>query len=217
MNDTITTETPNTYSPYATNTDRLRLPEIKENESGTLAVDFEQLQPLEHRLGKSLTFGNTAQREAAQRIINDPPKTVGELWYDYLMLVAAQANSLKNLTALERGLSKVNAFLNEHAENENWCSEYEDKLSDMNSLIVADGYTGWFIFEGRTEEVDVMVERRRTVVETVTVRMEKPKGADVDYETAVDEAAEYDDSLWEVTDECYDTDYYEVVNVENVY
>lgn len=216
MNDTITT--PNAINtPYALHTDRLRLPEIKENESGTLAVDFEPIQPLEHRLGKSLIFGSTAQREAAQRVINDPPKTVGELWYDYLMLVAANATANKNLTALERGLGKVNAFLNEYAENENWCSEYEDKLSDMNTLITSEGYTGWFAFEGRTEEVDVIVERRRTVVETVTVRMEKPKGSDVNYETATDAAADYDDSDWEVTDECYDTDFYEVIDVQNVY
>lgn len=216
MNDTITT--PNAINtPYALHTDRVRLPEIKENESGTLAVDFEPLQPLEHRLGKSLTFGNTAQREAAQRIINDPPKTVGELWYDYLMLVAANANTVKNLTGLERGLGKVNAFLNEYADEENYCSGYEDKLSDMNTLISSEGYTGWFQFEGRTEEVDAIVERRRTIVETVSVRMEKPKGGDVDYDTAVDMAADYDDSDWEVTDECYDTDYYQVVSVENVY
>lgn len=216
MNDTITT--PNAINtPYALHTDRLRVPEIKENESGTLAVDFEPLQPLEHRLGKSLTFGNTAQREAAQRIINDPPKTVGELWYDYLMLVAANANTAKNLTGLERGLGRVNYFLNEYADEENYCSGYEDKLSDMNTLITSEGYTGWFQFEGRTEEVDAIVERRRTIVETVSVRMEKPKGGDVDYDTAVDMAADYGDSDWEVTDECYDTDYYQVVSVENVY
>jgi hypothetical protein len=216
MNDTITT--PNaTLTPYAINTDRVRTPEIKENETGTLSVDFEQLQPLEHRLGKSLTFGSTAQREAAQKIINDPPKTLGELWYDYLMLVAANANTAKNLAALERGLGKVNYFLNEHADNENWCSEYEDKLSDMTSLLVGEGYTGWFTFTGRVEEVDVMVERRRVVLETVTVRMEKPKGSDLDYSDAVDQASEYDDELWDVQDDCYDTDYYEVINVENVY
>lgn len=216
MNDTITT--PNaTLTPYALNTDRVRMPEIKENAQGSLSVDFEPLQPLEHRLGKSLTFGSTAQREAAQRIINDPPKTVGELWYDYLMLVAAAASTAKNLTALESGLGKVNTFLNEYAENENWCPEYEDKLSDMNTLITSEGYTGWFAFEGRVEEVDVIVERRRTVVETVRVRMEKPRGSEVDYETATDAAADYSDSEWEVTDECYDTDYYEVVSIENVY
>lgn len=216
MNDTITT--PNAINtPYALHTDRLRLPEIKENESGTLAVDFEPLQPLEHRLGKSLTFGSTAQREAAQRIINDPPKTVGELWYDYLMLVAANANTAKNLSALERGMGKVNYFLNEYADEENYCSGYEDKLSDLNVLITSEGYTGWFQFEGRTEEVDAIVERRRTIVETVSVRMEKPKGSDLDYNTAVDMAADYDDCHWEVTDECYDTDFYEVIDVQNVY
>ena len=216
MNDNITTPEP-IKTPYAINTDRVRTPEIKENETGTLSVDFEQLQPLEHRLGKSLTFGNTAQREAAQRIINDPPKTLGELWYDYLMLVAANANAAKNLAALERGLSKVNTFLNEYADNENWCSEYEDKLSDMSSLLVGEGYTGWFTFEGRAEEVQVTIERRRTVLETVTVTMEKPKGSDLDYSDAVELAEGYDDEMWDVQDDCYDTDSYEVSDVQNVY
>jgi len=216
MNDTINTPEP-IKTPYAINTDRVRTPEIKENETGTLSVDFEPLQPLEHRLGKSLTFGSTAQREAAQKIINDPPKTLGELWYDYLMLVAANANTAKNLAALERGLGKVNYYINEYADDENWCSEYEQKLFDMTRLLVDEGYTGWFEFTGRVEEVQVTIERRRTVLETVTVNMEKPKGSDLDYSDAVDQASEYDDSDWEVTDECYDTDYYEVINVENVY
>ena len=212
MNDNITIKT-----PYAINTDRVRLPEIKENASGNLAVDFEPLQPLENRLGKTLTFGNTAQREAIQKIINDPPSTLGELWYDYLYLVAAQANSLKNLNALERGLGKVNTYLNEYADDQNYCSDYEAKLSDLNSLIVSEGYTGWFVFEGRTEEVNVTVERRRTIVETTVVTMERARGAEVDYDTATDLASDYDESLWEVTDECYDTDYYEVIDVSSVY
>ena len=212
MNDNITIKT-----PYAINTDRVRLPEIKENASGNLAVDFEPLQPLENRLGKTLTFGNTAQREAIQKIINDPPSTLGELWYDYLYLVAAQANSLKNLNALERGLGKVNTYLNEYADDQNYCSDYEAKLSDLNSLIVSEGYTGWFVFEGRTEEVNVTVERRRTVMETTVVTMERARGAEVDYDTATDLASDYDESLWEVTDECYDTDYYEVIDVSSVY
>ena len=212
MNDNITIKT-----PYAINTDRVRLPEIKENASGNLAVDFEPLQPLENRLGKTLTFGNTAQREAIQKIINDPPSTLGELWYDYLYLVAAQANSLKNLNALERGLGKVNTYLNEYADDQNYCSDYEAKLSDLNSLIVSEGYTGWFVFEGRTEEVNVTVERRRTVMETTVVTMERARGTEVDYETAVDLASGVDDSDWEVTDECYDTDYYEILDVTNAY
>ena len=216
MNDNITT--PNApLTPYAINTDRVRMPEIKENASGSLTVDFEPLQPLENRLGKSLTFGNTAQREAAQKIINDPPKTVGELWYDYLMLVAANATAVKNLTALERGLSKVNTYLNEYADDQKYCSDYEAKLSDLNSLIVSEGYTGWFIFEGRTEEVNVTVERRRTIVETTVVTVDRPKGAEVDYEMVTDMASEYDESLWETTDECYDTDCYEVIDVSSVY
>lgn len=212
MNDNITIST-----PYALNTDRVRMPEIKENDRGMLSVDFEPLQPLENRLGKSLTFGSTAQREAIQKIINDPPSTLGELWYDYLYLVAAQANSLKNLNALERGLGKVNTYLNEYADDNNYCSDYEAKLSDLNSLIVSEGYTGWFVFEGRTEEVNVTVERRRTIVETTVVTMERARGAEVDYDTATDLASECDESDWEVTDECYDTDYYEVIDVSSVY
>lgn len=216
MNDNITTPEP-IKTPYAINTDRVRVPEIEENDQGVLTVYYEPLQPLENRSGNALMFRSTAQREAAQRIINNPPKTLGELWYDYLNLVAANATTAKNLTALEAGLSKVNTFLNEYAENENWCSEYEDKLSDMNSLIVSEGYTGWFVFEGRTEEVNVTVERRRTIVEQTVVTMDRPKGSEVDYETATDLAADYDESLWEVTDECYDTDYYEVIDVSSAY
>ena len=45
MNDNITT--PNApLTQYAINTDRVRMPEIKENASGSLTVDFEPLQPL---------------------------------------------------------------------------------------------------------------------------------------------------------------------------
>lgn len=212
MNDNITINT-----PYAMNTDRVRMPEIKENATGTLAVDFEQLQPLENRLGKVLTFGNTAQREAIQKIINDPPSTLGELWYDYLYLVAAQANSLKNLTALERGLGKVNTYLNEYADDANYCSEYEDKLADLNTLIVSEGYTGWFEFTGRTEEVNVTVERRRVVTETITFSMERVKGTEVDYDSAIDLADGCETEMWDIQDDCYDTDGYEVIDVTNAY
>ena len=217
MNENITTETPNTYSPYATNTDRLRLPEIEENDQGVLTVYYEPLQPLVNRLGNHLMFRSTAQREAAQRIINNPPKTLGELWYDYLNLVAANATAVKNLTALERGLGKVNTAMNEYADDQNWCGQYDETLPTFTRMLVEEGYTGWFEFIGRVEEVNVTVERRRVVTETITFSMERVKGAEFDYDSAIDLADGCDTEMWDIQDDCYDTDGYEVIDVTSAY
>lgn len=210
MNDTTTPQAKLTR--YAINSEHVRMPEIKENEIGNLSVDFEQLQPLENRVGRSLTFGNTAQREAAQAIINNPPKTVGELWHDYLRLVAANANATKNLAALESGLHQVNNYMNNYADDNNLCGEYEDALYTFTRFLTDAGYTGWFEFTGRVEQVTVTVERTRTVREYMTVNMERNKGSeDVDFALEIAETSEAYE--WTISDEEYDTSDYEVTDV----
>lgn len=211
MTDTTTNETPN-YSPYATYSDRVRMPEIKENEAGVLTVEFDQLEPLENRVGIRLTFGNTTQREAAQAIINNPPKTVGQLWHDYIRLVATHANTAKNLAGLENGLSEVNNYMNNYADDNNLCGDYEDALYKFTRFLTDNGYTGWFDFTGRMEQVTVTVERTRTVREYMTVNMERTKGDEnVDFALEIAETSEAYE--WTISDEEYDTSDYEVTDI----
>ena len=101
----------------------------------------------------------------------------------------------------------VNNAANSAADDQNYCSQYEDVLEQMNALII-DQVPEWeFRFEGRSKTYTVTVERRRTVVEYCTVEVEGPAGATkYDLEDEAHEAAEnaYD---WDVLDEDVDETY----------
>lgn len=203
-----TTNTPQTFY-----TDRVRMPDIPENERGEYEIQTNTFST-KYSEHQRITFYNSSMREALDQVKANPPETVGELWAQYLYLVARQANTNKKLNGLERALSTINEQMNEFADNENFCSSYEDTLSDFNKYLYEAGYTGHFEFTGREEEVQVAVRRHRTVLEEVTVTMTRMHGQEIDEDMAQEMAEESD--YWNEIDSEYNTDYYEVTDVSSV-
>jgi hypothetical protein len=209
--ETQIVETPNN-TPMTFYTDRVRMPDIPENSRGEYEIKPNTLSPkyTEHQ---SIVFYNTAMRTAIEQVKAYPPETVGDLWAKYLYLVAQHAQVNKSLNGLVSGLSVVNEKMNEYADDNNFCSSYEEALSDFNRALYEAGYSGYFEFTGREEEVQVTVRRQRTVLEEVTVSMTRMRDAEIDEDTAQELADEMD--TWTEIDYDYNTDYYEVTDVSS--
>lgn len=156
-------------------------------------------------------------RDELTSLIDNPPRTVGELIYQFLQLKAHAATYMNDLNALHAGLGKINEWLNEYAEEENMCSAYEAKLDAWNTMLREEGYHGWFEFEGRTQDIVVTVQRTRTIIETATVGVSMTRDdREAAYEEAVDAAADLDLSDWTEVDDCYSTDDYQAIDYETV-
>lgn len=134
------------------------------------------------------------------QVLNNPPATVGRLMYAWIASINNYARSNATLTALINGLQEINAEMNNYAEHNNLCSEYEEKLGIFNDMLRTAGYKGWFQFEGRERTYDVLVERDRTVTEriwtTVTVTGTSIDDSEI-ADMAISQVEEMDDDAWE--------------------
>lgn len=144
----------------------------------------------------------TPEQKSAFRIhfIQNQPKTVGALMYSWITAVNNYAAKEASLNSLLAGLQEINAQMNEYAETNNLCSEYEEKLGIFNDMLRTAGYNGWFQFEGRERTYDVLVERDRTVTEriwtTVTVTGTSIDDSEI-ADMAISQVEDMDDDAWE--------------------
>ena len=203
-----TTNTPQTFY-----TDRVKMPDIPENARGEYEIPANTLST-KYSEHQRITFWNTAMREAIEEVKAHPPETVGDLWAKYLYLIAQHANTNKQLNALQSGLSAVNEHMNEYADDNNFCESYEDALEEFNNRLYSAGYNGFFQFTGREEEVQVTVRRHRTVLEQTTVTMTRMRNQEIDEDVAQELADDVD--RWDEIDYDYNTDYYEITDIESV-
>lgn len=210
MNDNITTINPDQRTLIAYNDYMVTIPPMEEDNHGDLIVKASDIG--ETKQGFDIRFVSTAQRTMARQIKTNPPKTVGELWYKYLGMANAYASNQASREGLERALERINQEMNEYADDNNFCESYEKALSSFNTALQAEGYKGYFTFTGRKTEKEVTVRRYRTVLEEVTFTMELGHNEEPEWADAVDIAADCDD--WNVIDEEYDTDNYEITNIE---
>lgn len=157
----------------------------------------------------------TPQQKSAFRthFIQNQPNTVGALMYSWITAVNNYAAKEASLNSLLAGLQEINAQMNEYAEHNNLCSEYEEKLGIFNEMLRTAGYNGWFQFEGRERTYDVLVERTRTVTERmwtqVTVRGTSHRDEAI-YEEAVSQVEDTDGDEWEESDSYCDN--YEMID-----
>lgn len=159
-------------------------------------------------------FTNPQQQYAFRhQVLNNPPKTVGNLMYAWITAINNYALKEASMTALISGLEEINAEMNKYAEFNNLCGEYEEKLYLFNDMLHKAGYRGFFRFEGREKDVTVTVQRKRTVMETIDVTVSMVRGdTEGAYEAAIEIASESDDELWTVIHENYLTDDYEAID-----
>lgn len=188
----------------------ITLPHIEVEASGDYVVKGTDIG--DDKPNFDVRFNSAAQRSQAAYIRTNPPKTVGELWRRYLTTASAYASNHSSYEALERALERINREMNEYAEDNNFCIEYETTLGQFNKILVDEGYKGYFTFTGRKTEKEVTVRRYRTVLEEVTFTMELGHDEEPEWADAVDIATDCDD--WNVIDEEYDTTDYEITNVE---
>ena len=202
-------------TPYSLYTDRVRVPEVQDIETNSPSVRTKQFDDTlsEHT---AIYFRTVVQADALKAMLQSPPKTVGELWMRYLQLLSDHSRTSKQLSALESGLSTIAEKMNAYADDQEWCSDYEYQLNEFNGALSNAGYTGWFSFEGRTVQMRVRVERSRIVREHVWVEMEVPKGDDPDYYYATELAGEMDTDEWNIDDDHYNDENYEVTDTETI-
>lgn len=186
----------------------VQMPFIAVNVNGnpqTNATEFTQgvLQ------GNGFLIFNTEDDQYALRALQaNPPTTVAALWWEVLNLTHKLARTKASQQNLIKGLEKFNEHANQVANDNSMCEEYEATLKEANRLMEECGYTGFFRWEGRTEDYEVEVMRLRTVQEKITVTVPMPKGSDEDdvireaYELA---EAETDDS-WDENDREWGTE-----------
>ena len=210
MNDNISTINPDQRTLIAYNDYIVTVPPIDEDSSGTYVVKGTDIG--DDKPNFDVRFDSTAQRSQATYIRTNPPKTVGELWRRYLTTASAYASNHSSHEGLERALERINSEMNEYAERNNFCESYERALDTFNSILADEGYKGYFTFTGRKTEREVTVQRRRVVLEEVTFTMEVGHNEEPEWADAVDLAAECYD--WQIIDDEYETDDYEITNVE---
>lgn len=187
----------------------------EEHDGWYYAVRKQQYVPSAAEWEKVLFHKRT--RDQLTALLDNPPKTVGELLYQFLELKAHAFTISSDLAALHQGLGSINEWLNEYAEEQNMCGTYEATLEKWNQMFREAGYHSWFNFEGRKEDIMVTVQRTRTVIETATVCVSMTRDdRDAAYEEAVDAAAGLDLSDWTEVDDCYSTDDYQAIDYETV-
>jgi len=150
---------------------------------------------------------------------NHNPKTVGALTYHYLNEknnTVVLANKVKNIYTF---ITRMNDLLVSYANEHDLCNQFESiGIAGLNSL--KEEVMPWcgIDFVGRSETVNVTVSRCRTIVETLTFEMEKPRDGD-DYsfnQEAEELAANAFDGDWEESDSCYNIDDYNVIDVDTL-
>lgn len=202
-------------TPYSLYTDRVRVPEVQDLSSDSPSVRTKQFNETLSEQA-AIYFRTLPQANGLKALIQNPPKTVGELWMRYLETLRDYSRTSSQLTALENGMSTIAEKMNEYADDQDWCSEYEYQLNEFNGALSNAGYTGWFSFEGRKVQVRVRVERTREVREYIWIDMEMPKGEEVDYHEATEIAGEMDIDAWCVDDDHYNDSDYEITDTETI-
>lgn len=204
-----------TLTPMTLYTDRVRVPQIQELDSDVPRVEMQQFDA-SYSANTATYFRSKVQADAIKAVVADPPKTVGELWVRYLKLVSSNAQYMKQLSALESGMSTIAEKMNAYAEDQDWCDDYEYQLNEFNGALSNAGYSGWFSFEGRKVQMRVRVQRDRTVKEYIWIDMELAKGEEVDYHDATEIAGEMDTDAWCIDDDHYDDGNYEITDTETI-
>lgn len=163
-----------------------------------------------------LRFERECDRTALANVKDQPPKTVGELWVRYLRIVQTLANLQYQNNALTRALQTINQDMNEYASINDFCESYEEALHNFNRTLSKEGYTGWFMFEGRVVTRRVLVQRVRHVQESIWVDVETRQGTEDSLlsEEAIEIAEGMDPAYWDVLDDEYDTTDYDVTDID---
>lgn len=159
---------------------------------------------------RKLSFKTPAAKAAFMHHAPKGPKTVGHMIYNYYGLIKQYADSQSSLENLIKGLRRINELMNEYAETNNLCSEYEETLEEFNNVLCVAGYNGWFTFEGREEDVAITVERERTIREQAVIYTKRRKGNDIDWYDIQDEVFDAD---WETTDDEVSVDDADIIDV----
>ena len=139
--------------------------------------------------------------------------TVGQLIYDHYKLVHKYAQGQRALESLVKGLQRINEMMNDYAEANNLCEEYEETLNEFNNVLSVAGYNGWFTFDGRQEDIAITIERERTIREQAVIYTSRRKGEDIDWYDIQDEAF---DANWETTDEEVSVEEAEIIHVDAI-
>ena len=207
-------ETINTTYDYAT-----KFPPVGEEAVGDGNVDYyielSKLSP-QYSAESRVRFSTRDEKSLLEALRMNEPKSVGHLWAMYLKDRMELFRTRKQLTALQDGMSSVNDSMNDEANEQNLCSSYEDLLENLNSVLRAHGYTGWFEFTGRRRTMRLEVQRERVVRETTSVEIEVNHGDDPDYDIAYEMASEIETDAWYVQDDHYDDRDYQVIHEEEV-
>jgi len=207
-------ETINTTYDYAT-----KFPPVGEEPVGDGNVDYyielSKLSP-QYSAESRVRFSTRDEKSLLETLRMNEPKSVGHLWAMYLKERMELFKTRRQLVALQDGMSSVNDSMNDEANEQNLCSSYEDLLENLNSVLRAHGYTGWFEFTGRRRTMRFEVQRDRIVRETTTVELEVSHGDDPDYDLVYEMASEIDTELWDVQDDHYDDRDIVVIHEETI-
>ena len=207
-------ETINTTYDYAT-----KFPPVGEEAVGDGNVDYyielSKLSP-QYSAESRVRFSTRDEKSLLETLRMNEPKSVGHLWAMYLKERMELFKTRRQLVALQDGMSSVNDSMNDEANEQNLCSSYEDLLENLNSVLRAHGYTGWFEFTGRSRTMRLEVQRERVVRETTSVEIEVNHGDDPDYDIAYEMASEIETDAWYVQDDHYDDRDYQVIHEEEV-
>lgn len=106
---------------------------------------------------------------------------------------------ISNLLNMQRRIfsvmNEINSVANRSADDQNYCSQYEDVLDQLNALIIREVPEWDFRFEGRRKTYNVRVERSRTIVEYIDIQVEGPAGAN---------KYDLEDDAYEIASDSYD-------------
>ena len=102
------------------------------------------------------------------------------------------------MVSMRRDWSKLNALMNEHANSENWCDEYDEKLEYWNDSFST------LKLEGRLKDFDIDVKLVATYRTTVTIKASsRDKAIDI-FNDSYDTSDVMRNQDW---DDPYDTDF----------
>jgi hypothetical protein len=213
------TDPKDVFPPAAINTPVPDFSEyITRNEDGSGKILL-SLNPasIANDVSDALVYTAGHQGNVIERWLNHyRPKTVGKLVMGYLEAEKHNAMYKTRMDQLHVFFAEMNQTVNQYADQNDLCSEYERAIDTINETI--NRVIPWcsYEFTGRTTEYEVTVSRSRTIIEQITLTVERTHQEDsYDFDSKVIEEAQASwDSEWEATDESYSTGDYEVIDSE---